>query len=124
MANKVYTTEEIGLSDDTTVSLKPSNIKILRKGMAHMEKFGQAENQDDTLDALLDAAAVCLSPQRPEFYDTENDKHTDISEEVLELDTVYKVIEVCLGIKLNDPDLIKAAVEAATAEAAGTPGTN
>lgn len=113
MATSVYSTEEVQLQDETSVTLKPLNIKSLRKFMKIMEKFGdEGTTEDEGLDIILDASALCLKGQRPEFWDDENDKHSESYEEAADMPTVYKVLDVCGGVKLNDPNLLAMAQEA------------
>jgi hypothetical protein len=113
LATSVYTTEEVQLQDDTTVTLKPLNIKALRKFMKVMEKFGEEQTtEDEGLEILLDASALCLKGQRPEFWNTDEDCHSDSYEEAVDMPTVYKVLDVCGGVKLNDPNLLAMAQEA------------
>ena len=111
MATSVYSTEEVELQDDTTVTLKPLNIKTLRSFMKAMERFGDEDTtEDEGLDILLDASALCLKGQRPEFWDGEG--HTEAYEEAVDMPTVYKILDVCGGVKLNDPNLLAMAQEA------------
>ncbi|UUG69565.1 tail assembly chaperone [Streptomyces phage Sham] len=102
MATSVYVTEEIGLQDETTVTLKPLNIKSLRSFMKIMERFGDEETtEEEGLEVLLDASALCLKSQRPEFW--EGDKHTEAFEDAVDMPTIYHILDVCGGVKLNDP---------------------
>lgn len=111
MATSVYVTEEISLQDETTVTLKPLRIKPLRTFMKIMEKFGEQEaTEEEGLDILLDASAICLRDQRPEFW--ADDKHTEAFEEVVDMPTVYHILDVCGGVRLNDPNLLAMAQEA------------
>ena len=112
MATSVYTTEEVELQDGSTVTLKPLTIKNLRKFMKIMESFAEAETEDEGLDVMLDASALCLKAQRAEFWDNDEDKHTEAFEESVDMPTLYKVLDVCGGLKLNDPNLLAAAQEA------------
>lgn len=116
MATTVYTQEEVTLQDDTSVVLKPLNIKTLREFMKTMEAFGDVETEEAGLNVLLDAGAVCLKNQRPDFWDKDaNDGkggHTEIVEECLDMETLYHVLDKCGGVKLNDPQLMAAAAEA------------
>lgn len=116
MATTVYTTEEVTLQDGGTVTLRPLNIKGLRKFMAKMEEFGKVETEAQGMEILLDAASICLMKQRPELWDKDakegNGGASEEAEEVLDMPTVYKILEVCGGVKLNDPELIARAQEA------------
>lgn len=128
MATTVYTVEDVTLQDGTDVTLKPLNIKNLRIFMAKIDEFTNANTEEDGLNVLLDAGALCLRKDRPEFWDEK--KRTVIKkedgteesvpapgyseefEEVMDMDTLYRVLEVCGGVKLNDPNLLRAATEA------------
>lgn len=115
MATTVYTTEEIELQDGTTVTLRPLNIKNLRKFMRVMDEFTNVETEEQGMDILVDAAAICLVREKPEFFDADKGTHGGASEEgedILDMQSVYKILEVCGGVKLNDPNLIAAAAAA------------
>jgi hypothetical protein len=112
MATAVYTTEDVQLQDETTVTLKPLNIKGLRQFMKAMEGFAQAASDEEGFEVLLKAAALCVSKQRPEFYDADKGEPTEAFEDAVDMPTVYKILEVCGGVKLNDPNLLAAAAEA------------
>lgn len=109
MADTVYTVEEITLQDGTQVSLRPAVIRVLRKGNKVMEKLTETKNEDEAFDVLVEASVVCLESQIEEFT-------TEKAEDVLDLDTIYKILEVCLGVKLNNPKLLEAAAAMAATE--------
>jgi hypothetical protein len=111
MATTVYTIEEVSLQDDSKVTLKPLNIKNLRKFMKIMDAFGEAKTEQESFEILLDASALCLKSARPEFWNDSDDKHSEDFEEVADMPTIYKILDVCGGIKLNDPNLLAAATE-------------
>ncbi len=111
MASQVYNTEEIELQDGTTVVLKPLPLKQLRKAMDSMTEWQQTiadapdgdydaakagEWQVNVVAALIKIAAVCLSKQRPDLLED------DAYEDILDVDSSYKIIEICMGVKLND----------------------
>ncbi len=112
MATTVYTVEEVQLQDGTTVTLKPLNIVSLRKFMKVMEEFGAAENEEQSLDIMLKASALCLKKDRPEFWDNEKNTQTEAYEEAIDIPTIYKILDVCGGVNLNDPNLLAAATKA------------
>lgn len=75
--------------------------------MKELDKLSAVESEDETLDVLINLARTCLAginaPQAEQ----------DDLDDLLDLQTCYKVIEICGGVKLNDPNLIAAAREAA-----------
>lgn len=113
MASTVYSVEEVALQDDTKVTLKPLNIKTLRAFMKTMEEFAEVNNENEGFEVLLRAAALCLKKERPEFWDDKEGKQTEEFEDVMDMETIYKILDVCGGVKLNDPNLLAAAQEAA-----------
>lgn len=110
VSQSIYEVIEIPLQDGTTVELRPASIALLKKGQKALEKLAEVEESDDTLNALIDVCIVLLKKQRPTWGDPEN---RELVEDLLDLDSVYKIIEVFLGVKLNDPKLIEAAMRAA-----------
>ena len=105
MATTVYDVEEIELQNGAKVKLKPLTIKELRKFMVAISKTSEALTEDATLDILIDACAVALEKQLPELV-----KDRDAFEDVLDVPTINRILEVCGGIKMDDPNLLAAAV--------------
>lgn len=105
MATKVYETYEIELQDGTKAVLKPLSIKKLREFMSYMSKMDGNQTEDEVVSILLKAAALGLQDSAPELA-----KDTDKLEEVLDMPTIKKIIEVCGGINLDDPNLLTAAL--------------
>lgn len=105
MATTVYDVEEITLQNGETVKLKPLTIKELRKFMIAINKTAEVNNEDETLNILIDACAVALEKQLPELV-----KDRDALEDALDVPTINRILEVCGGIKLDDPNLLAAAV--------------
>ena len=114
MATSVYTVEEIELQNGVTISLKPLTIKALRKFMEKMKEFAEAETEDESVRKLVEASALCFAKQQPELA-----ADIDELEDVLDMPTIYKIIEVCGGIKLNDPKLMEIAEQTALANLQG-----
>lgn len=104
MATSVYTTEEVELQDGTTLLLKPNVIKRQKRFMNKMESLESPETQIEAYDQILDLAEICLEGINPELA-ADREK----MEDVLDEPTIYKIIEVCGGIKLDDPNLLAAA---------------
>lgn len=140
MATAVYEVQELLLDDGTTVTCKPANIKVLRKGNELLAKLGDVEDNDDGIKKLLDIVCLCLKRQRSDFEVAETGDdgeptgktvtNYDLMEELFDMDTMFKVIEIFLGVKLNDPKLLEAAAKAALDQATAQeaekeePGTN
>lgn len=130
MATTVYEVQELILDDGSTITCKPANIAVTRKGNELLAALGDVDDNDEGVYKLLDIVCLCLKRQRPDFEtDDENGKKVtnyEVLEELFDYDTMFKVIEIFLGVKLNDPKLLEAALEMARAQAAEeeSPGTN
>ena len=105
MATTIYDVEEIQLQNGATVKLKPLTIKELRKFMIAIQKTANTTSEDETLDILIDACAVALEKQLPELV-----ADRDALEDALVVPTINRILEVCGGIKMDDPNLLAAAV--------------
>jgi hypothetical protein len=107
MATTVYEVVDIELLDGTSVQLKPLKITLLRDFMRHFEKISDEKIAADnikSMDLLLDCAVIAMKQYKPELAEKEK------LEDVIDLPTIYKVIEVAAGIKLNDPNVLAAAL--------------
>lgn len=106
MATSVYEVVEIELIDGSKLSLRPLKISLLRKFMKKfqgLENIEIASDNDKSMDLLLDCVSIAMEQYKPDL--TEKEK----LEEVIDLPTIYKIIEIASGVKLNDPNLIAAA---------------
>jgi hypothetical protein len=105
LATTVYDIEEIVLQDGSKLTLKPLSIKDLRSFMQTIEKTKDSVTEDDTLNVLIDACVIAMAKQLPDLV-ADRDK----LEDALDMPTITKILEVCGGIKLDDPNLLAAAV--------------
>ena len=102
MATTVYDIEEIQLSNGDTLVIKPLTIKHLKKFLAVIKKMDDPEvtEEDQIMEIFVEGAMVCLEQLMPELA-ADKDKF----EEVIEVPTLMKILEVAGGLKLNDPNL-------------------
>jgi hypothetical protein len=110
MATKVYETVDIELMDGEKIQMRPLKISLLREFMKEFQKIGDegiAEDNIKSMDLLLSCATIAMKQYNEELATKEK------LEEVLDLPTVYKIIEVAAGIKLNDPNALAAALAGA-----------
>lgn len=129
MATTVYNQEEIALQDGTDVILKPLPIGRLRRFMEAWGKFSEVEDEEGGFNVFVNCAGISLEDnykgkfdslkadaegkKKGEFLSAE---YKEYLEDTLDLDTIYKILDVCGGIKLNDPKLLEAAETLATQE--------
>jgi hypothetical protein len=105
LATTVYDVEEIELQNGNKVKLKPLSIKELRKFMVVIAKTGQVSTEDDTLNILIEACAVALEKQLPELV-----ADRDAFEDALDVPTINRILEICGGINMSDPNQLAATV--------------
>lgn len=107
MATKVYDEIELELSNGDVISVKPLQIKSLRKFMEVIKKLDSEDITDENaaMDVFIEACMVCMERIKPELA-----KDRELFEEVIEVPTMMKILEVAGGLKLNDPNLLGAAL--------------
>jgi hypothetical protein len=108
MATTVYETIELELLNGDTITVKPLNLKNLRAVMKEWQRASEANNEDEFLDILIECTSIAFRQFSPELS---NDK--EALEEAVDLQTMYKILEVAADIRLNDPNLVAAAQELA-----------
>lgn len=106
MAKTVYTAEEYELSDGQVVKAAPLPISKLKKAMAFFNDTEEISTVEDTYDFLLGVVEICLDGQLPEEYNLEDS---------LDVETGKRIVAVCTGIDLDDPNLVMAAAAAGSA---------
>lgn len=107
MATTVYNVEEVELQNGSKVKLKPLSIKQLRKFMVEIQKAAQTGSEEESLDVLVAACAIALETQLPDLV-----KDKEALENALDVPTINRILEVCGGIKMDDPNLLAAVVQA------------
>lgn len=108
MATKIYETLDVELMDGTELTLRPLNLKYLRELMKEWAKAESVKNEDEFLQVLVNCTRIAFKQIAPTLLEKENEKSDDKVEEVVDLQTMYKILEVCADIKLNDPNLLAA----------------
>lgn len=107
MATSVYEIVEVELIDGTKISMRPLKISLLRDFMKEFQKIGDEDIASDnikSMDLLLDCAVIAMKQYNEEYADKKK------LEDAIDLPTIYKIIEIAAGIKLNDPNALAAAL--------------
>jgi hypothetical protein len=123
LAKEAYDTVELTLQDGTEVTLKPLNIARLKRFMKSWSRFKDLDLEQDELaafDLYIDCAGIALESNLAEKFTATkgtgdeylDEKYKEYLEETLDMDTIFKVLEVCGGLKLNDPNLLEAVARA------------
>ncbi len=105
MATTVHEERVVTLIDGTKVKVRPLKVSLLRPFMKSFEGLGavQADN-DKSMDVLVNCVQIAMKQYKPELADD-----LEKLEDLLDLPTVYEIIEAASGINLNDSALLTAA---------------
>jgi hypothetical protein len=124
LATQVYDEEVISLQDGTEVTLRPLPIAALRRFFDAWAKASETDEEQESFTVFVNCAGVALEKHFKEKFDStrpteaQSKKGEFLSEEykkylegVLDLETIYKILDVCGGLKLNiDPKAIQEAM--------------
>lgn len=102
MATKIYEVHTFELQDGTEVTVRPLNIKLLREFMEIMQelKGGDDVSEFDNIEVLLRACALAFRKDHKKLSED-----LDSLEEVLDIPTMWKIIEIAGGVTY-DPNLL------------------
>ena len=106
MATTVHEEETILLLDGTELKIRPLKISKLRPFMKKFEGMAKvAEDNEKSIALLLECVQIAM-----EQYNEELAKDKVKLEEVLDLPTVYKIVDAASGIKLADSALLATSI--------------
>jgi len=95
MATRVYETAIIKLIDGTLIEISPLKIKYLRQFMDAFEFVKTAKDDDEAIFFLSECARVCMQQYYPSI------KTISELEDNVDLKTIYKIIDVAAGVKIQ-----------------------
>ena len=102
MATTVNEEKTISLVDGTKIKVRPLKISLLRSFMKKFEGISKvAEDNDKSMDLLMECVQIAMQQYKPELAED-----LDKLEELLDLPTVYKIVEEASGINLNNASLL------------------
>jgi nitrate reductase NapAB chaperone NapD len=97
MATTVYETTDLTLMDDTKIKMRPLKISLLREFMSKFDTITEvATSNEKSMDVLVDCVQIAMKQ-----YAVELSEDRAKLEDVVDLNMVYKIIEVASGIKLD-----------------------
>lgn len=102
MTTTINEEKTISLIDGTTISVRPLRISLLRDFMDKFEKIAEvADDNTKSMTLLMECVQIALKQYKPEIAD-------DLTklEDLLDLPTVYKIVEEASGIRLSDASII------------------
>lgn len=95
MATAIYTAGYIYLIDGTPIYATPLKIKYLRPFMDTFEKLKKSDSEEQNIDILLECARIAMQQYYSEAITKEQ------VEDVLDIKTMYKILEYAAGIKIK-----------------------
>jgi len=96
MATTVYQTKIIKLIDGTEVEIIPLKIKYLRQFMEAFEDVKKSRNDDEAIESLVECVRISMKQFYPEISKSVSDV-----EDNLDMPTIYKILDISAGIKIN-----------------------
>lgn len=97
MATTVHESEKVTLIDGTIINVRPLKISLLRPFMKKFEGVAKvAEDNEKSMTLLVECVQIAMEQYKPELAG-------DIKklEDLLDLPTVYKIVEAASGINLT-----------------------
>jgi hypothetical protein len=97
MATTTYEAEQVTLIDGTKITVRPLKISLLRPFMKKFEGVAKvAEDNEKSMTLLVECVQIAMEQYKPELAG-------DIQklEDLLDLPTVYKIVEAASGINLS-----------------------
>ena len=107
MATTVHEERVVTLIDGTKVKVRPLRVSLLRPFMKSFEGLGAVQTDNDkSMDVLVNCVQIAMKQYKPEWADD-----LEKLEDLLDLPTVYEIIEAASGINLTDSALLALAAQ-------------
>lgn len=97
MVKRISDIDFIELIDGTEVELRPLKIKYMIDFMEAFDLIKFTTNDEQSISVLSECATICMRQNYPTISTREQ------LEDNVDLPTIYKILDVCAGIKIN-PD--------------------
>ena len=98
MATTVHEEQKLTLIDGTEIKVRPLKISLLRPFMKKFEGVAAvAEDNEKSMNLLVECVQIAMKQYKPDLAD-------DLTklEEVLDLPTVYRIVEAASGVRLAE----------------------
>jgi hypothetical protein len=98
MAEKPSNKKTITLIDGTEIEVRALKLSLLKPFMAKFAELAAVtEDNDKSVDILLDCVQIAMKQYKPELADSKEQL-----EELLDLPTVYEIVDAASGIPNSD----------------------
>jgi hypothetical protein len=108
MATKIYDSKIIKLVDGTRVKLIPLKLKFLREFMDVFEFVKTSKTEGDSIFFISECARIAMQQYYPQIKTIED------VEDNLDMPTIYTILDIAAGIRLNDKNTDKEIKEQAS----------
>jgi hypothetical protein len=103
MATTIHEEKTLVLIDGTEIKVRPLKISLLRPFLKKFDGVAAvAEDNEKSMTILVECAQIAMKQYKPELAE-------DLAklEDLLDLPTVYKIVEAASGVTLgNMPDIV------------------
>jgi len=96
MATTIYNTQIIQLFDGTELEIVPLKIKYLREFMVAFDDIKSTKDDDSAIQVLVECTRICMKKYYPEIS-----RSVEQIEDNVDMPTVYQILDVAAGIKIN-----------------------
>jgi hypothetical protein len=102
MADKPLNKKTVTLIDGTEIAVRPLKLSLLRPFMSKFALLSSvSEDNDKSMDILIECAQIAMKQFKPELAE---DKAA--LEELLDLPTVYEIIDAASGVQNNEASAV------------------
>ena len=98
MATTTHETNTLTLIDGTKIEVRPLKISLLRPFMKKFDGVAAvADDNEKSMSLLVECVQIAMQQYKPELAD-------DLAklEDLLDLPTVYKIVEAASGVRLSE----------------------
>lgn len=96
MATYVYKIDNVYTFDGKPIEIIPLKIKYMRQVMDIFDTVEIGMSDDETIDILCECVRVCMKQYYPEISNSIDDV-----QDTFDLETVYRILDLAVGIKIN-----------------------
>ena len=96
MPTNIYEVDEVFSIDNQRIEISPLKLKYMKKFMDAFKDIHTAMTDDEAIDTMSECVRICMEQFAPEYSNTLDDIQDNF-----DLSTIYKVMDVAAGIKIN-----------------------
>lgn len=105
MSTTINEEKQIELIDGTVISVRPLKISLLRDFMKKFDEISKvADDNSKSMDVLMQCAQIAMKQYKPELSED-----IKVLEDLLDLPTVYRIVEAASGINLGGSGIMGSA---------------